>query len=579
MLEGVDRQTEQEVLESIDPEALDEHIEALEGLTRVSGNAGESVAAEYVTNTLESYGVETECYEYEGYVSEPHTASLELTVPSRTEYDRCLTVAFSASTPPAGTHGEIVAVPELDSRRQTDRRLEDAILFVPDLPKPTIANFAQSVGASAVICQSPNDHLYEGSVTSVWGTPSIETRDQIPDIPVVQVSQTIGDELLTLLESGPVEGTVHASVTTELRTLPCPVGKIEGTESDRYFVIGNHIDSWHEGVTDNATAVAATLEIARIFSERQPKRGLLFGFWSAHSTGRYAGSAWYADEHWLDLRENGVAYLHIDLPGLKGATEIWYQHMAELEGEHLDAIAVATNMDRQEGNESYLGETGRPARNSDQSFWGTGLSSLLSGARLEPETEDGGPIGGGWWWHTPEDTRDKVDLDVLVEETKLYLTLTSRLCESPVLPHDYTAAIDDIEGRLESIEDEIGAEFGETKERIATLRTTIDEANAVIEARGATTKRVQTDLEDFQVRLGNILIPAQYMGRQPYEQEPSLPYDRLPAFDPNGPPHESTDNYQRFAHLSSRRARTRLQDHIQRAQTVASAFVDEHASE
>jgi hypothetical protein len=30
---------------------------------------------------------------------------------------------------------------------------------------------------------------------------------------------------------------------------------------------------------------------------------------------------------------------------------------------------------------------------------------------------------GGWWWHTPEDTRDKVDLDILVEETALYVGL------------------------------------------------------------------------------------------------------------------------------------------------------------
>jgi hypothetical protein len=126
--------------------------------------------------------------------------------------------------------------------------------------------------------------------------------------------------------------------------------------------------------------------------------------------------------------------------------------MAELADEHFDAMQTATNLELREQEESYLGATGRPARNSDQSFWGTGLSSLLSGGRLTPETDEGGPVGGGWWWHTPEDTRDKVDLDVLVEETKLYLAMTARLCESPILPHDYTATVEDIRRNLDEIE-------------------------------------------------------------------------------------------------------------------------------
>ena len=142
------------------------------------------------------------------------------------------------------------------------------------------------------------------------------------------------------------------------------------------------------------------------------------------------GSAWYADTNWLDLRRNGVAYLHIDLPGLKGADSLWYQHMAELADEHFDAMQSATTLELRGQEESYLGATGRPARNSDQSFWGTGLSSLLSGGRLSPNTEEGGPVGGGWWWHTPEDTADKVDYDVMIEETRLYLALAARIQSS-----------------------------------------------------------------------------------------------------------------------------------------------------
>jgi hypothetical protein len=79
------------------------------------------------------------------------------------------------------------------------------------------------------------------------------------------------------------------------------------------------------------------MELSRVFAENPPKRGIV-GFWPGHSMGRYAGSARYADRNWLDLRENGIAYLHIDLNGLGGADNLWAQHMTEVGDGHLDVL-------------------------------------------------------------------------------------------------------------------------------------------------------------------------------------------------------------------------------------------------
>ena len=60
----------------------------------------------------------------------------------------------------------------------------------------------------------------------------------------------------------------------------------------------------------------------------------------------------------------------------------------------------------------------RMSRSSDQSFWGHGIPSVL--AALSEQQADDSPtskahahlFGGGglgWWWHTPEDTLDKID--------------------------------------------------------------------------------------------------------------------------------------------------------------------------
>lgn len=574
MLEPIDRTTEQSLFEEIDPDELRRHVDAFTGLERVSGSDDEWEASEYIVETLSEYGVDARLEEFEGYVSVPEDAGLEVTTPTKRTIEDVITVSFSASTSSAGVHGDVVLVEEVDESLTASNELDGKIAFVRDTPKPHTVGIVERAGAKAVIYQSPNEHCYQGIVTPVWGTPSPDTADRIPGIPVVETNAPNGEWLADRLEHGPVEATVRTEVTTELTNLPCPVGHIEGADSDRYFVIGNHVDSWFEGITDNATAMAVTLEIARIYADREPSRGLVFGFWPAHSTGRYAGSSWWADQNWLDLRENGVAYLHIDLPGLKGADSLWYQHMAELADEHFDAMETATDLELREQEESYLGATGRPARNSDQSFWGTGLSSLLSGGRLTPETDEGGPVGGGWWWHTPEDTIDKVDYDVLVEETKLYLAMAARLCESSILPHDYRATVEDVRTNLNEIETAAdgAVSFDNVQANLDELESALEELAEATESRD-----LESDgpaIEDLQVQLGNVLNPALYMEAPEYEHEPRRPYRQLPYLRVAETLPELTGRDRRFAETKVQRGRVKLAHRVQRATALTRAFLD-----
>lgn len=580
MIDPVDRITEDDLIAEIDPSELERHVDALAGLERISGSEDERLAAEYVVETLTEYGVDVTCETFEAYVSVPSEAVATVTSPTHEVFDRCLTVAFGASTPLEGVHGELVTVDPDDLLAPVEPAVDiaDKHVLVDSLPNPSLAQAATDAGAAGVVCLSPNEHLYEGSVSPVWGTPTPETFERLPNVPVIELPASAGERLRDYREHGTVHLTLRTAVTTELRDLPCPVGRIEGTESDRFFLVGNHIDSWHEGVTDNATAVAATLELARVFADREPKRGLVFGFWPGHSTGRYAGSAWYADEHWLTLRNDGVAYLHLDLLGLRGADEVWYQHMAELNDEHLDVIRKIASFDLQETADSFLGNVGRPARNSDQSFWGTGLSSLLSGARFEPGTEDGGPVGGGWWWHTPEDTRDKVDLDVLHEETRLVVALATRICESPVLPHDFSAAADDIEAVLDEITAvDDGTTFEPEHDDLDRLRGLLEEVHEVVETRAESDTSVAVAFEDLQVRLGNLLVPALYMTAEEYSHDPKAPHRRLDALRPPVDAAERTTRDRRFDEVTRQRARNKLRHRLARSITAVEAFVEQHA--
>ena len=574
MLTPVDRETEAELRERVDVDELDRHVDAFDSTERISGTDGEWAASEYVVETLREYGYSAEIREFEGYISVPENGRLDVTAPTQETFDEAITTSFSASTPPDGVSGEVVRVDEVTEQTVATADLEGKIAFTTGLPTPEPITLFEAAGAEAVVCQSVNpEQLHEMIVTPVWGTPGLDDERSIPDLPVVEITKDAGDWLVDRCDEAPVKATVTTQVTTELTTLPCPVGRVKGTKSDRYMVVGNHVDSWYEGITDNATAMAATLELARIVADDPPARGLVFGFWPAHSTGRYAGSAWWADQEWLDLRENGVAYYHLDLNGIQDADGLWHQEMAELSEEHLDVLETAGDLPLLKDDDAgFLGDD-RPARNSDQSFWGAGLTSLLSGARMEPGGK-GGPVGGGWWWHTPEDTRDKVDLDVLAEETRITVTLVNRICDSPVLPHDHRAAVGDIREQVGGIEAETDQHFEAVYEDLDLLDAALEKAYAVIDDLDGWDSPTISAAEDLQVNLSNELVPALYMSRRDYDHEPALPHKPLPELR-RAAGVDGTRRRERFAETTLTREVTRLRHRLRKAQEAAESFLTE----
>ena len=578
MIDTVDRTTEDELVGEIDRDALVSHIDALADLRRYPGTDDQWEAAEYIVDELSADGVDVELQTIEAYTSVPVSASVTVTSPVREEFDDAITTAFSASTPPGGVSGELVAVESVGHSAADLPDLSGKIVFTQGLPTPGAVRAIDEAGARAAVFESPTEgELHEMIVSPIWGSPSVDDADELPDLPVAEIHQTDGEWLAERVAGDDVEVAVETQARTEQRELPCPVARIEGTESDRYTVVGNHIDSWHEGVTDNASAVATSMELARVFAENPPKRGIVVGFWPGHSMGRYAGSARYADRNWLDLRENGIAYLHIDLNGLDGADHLWAQHMAEVDDEHLDVLEdgpLPLGVARDDGG--LIGGGSRPGRNSDQSFWGAGLSSLLSGARFSADHEDAGPVGGGWWWHTPEDTKDKIDFDLMAEETRLYTAIVSRLSNSPVLPHDYRETAAEIRALTEQIDAEAEGEidFSPVYDRLDRLDAALE---AFVTVANDADDGVATDVEDVQVRLGNLLIPALYMESPAYEHDPALPHELLPYLRVAESLPDRTGPRSGFARTKAVRGVSKLAHRVGEAADAVEAFLDSRA--
>jgi Zn-dependent M28 family amino/carboxypeptidase len=235
-------------------------------------------------------------------------------------------------------------------------------------------------------------------------------------------------------------------VDTGWRTTPLLVADLPGPQPDSPFVLfSGHHDTWYYGVMDNGGANATMLEVARLFAPQRNdlRRGLRLCFWSGHSHGRYSGSTWYADNHWDELARRCVAHVNVDSTGARGNTVMSDAlSAAELTGLAADAV-------RTQGDQELDGL--RMSRAGDQSFWGIGVPSLFMGMGEQPVGGDdnvmGAVLGGGsrkgagfgWWWHTPDDTLDKMDPELLVRDTRVYVHAIWRLLTDRVLPLDYVA--------------------------------------------------------------------------------------------------------------------------------------------
>ncbi|MDQ6908502.1 MAG: M28 family peptidase [Chloroflexota bacterium] len=531
------------VQNAVDRERLAAHLAYFATVDRTSGTAGEREAVEYIRRTLALYEhVQTEVREFQGYISWPGPATLEILSPEKITIP-CRTRSFGRSTAPGGAELDLVFV---DVARQLeqgamifshrsnaaaygDRDVRGAAVVTPD-GGPDGVRRAEEQGAAAHIhlWTSDEPHIHEMIVTPIWGTPTPESAPSMPTIPALSVTNADGERLRALCAAGPVRVRLKAEVTTGWQPQPVTLATIPG-KTDDYLLVGAHIDSWYVGVTDNATGNAALLEMARVLNAHQGEleRGVVFAWWPGHSTGRYAGSTWFADNSFADLRAHCIGYLNIDSPGCRGAT-VWDCRYVMGEAERF-METIVRDITGQPANPR------RPLKAGDQSFWGIGVTSLGAFRMLptdHPDRKAVGGSGGGWWWHTAEDTLDKADAEVLRGDTALYAAIAARLATDPVLPYAFDTVARDFATRLAEIAAETGDRFDfapaqESATRFGTVAEQLEQTRQQLAASGSIEQR--RALDAGLLRLSRILNPALYTVSGAYDQDPALQVPLLPG--------------------------------------------------
>jgi hypothetical protein len=225
------------------------------------------------------------------------------------------------------------------------------------------------------------------------------------------------------------------------------------------------------------------LEIARLFAANRAalRRALRICFWSGHSHGRYSGSAWYADAFWHDLDARCLAHVNADSTGARGASVLTNS------GAAAELRAVAAEAIRAHSGQTHAGR--RLARQGDESFWGVGIPAMFGSLSHQPVPADGSPhFHLGYWWHTPEDTLDKIDPENLARDTGIFAHVLWRLLADRLVPLDYAEHARDLVAELRAMPEGLdlaplvaaAERLGETAGRLADADP--DRANAALMA-------------------------------------------------------------------------------------------------
>lgn len=448
----IDRSRLAAVLDEIDGEQLKKHMEYLGSFEKLSGEPEALKFVDYAAECLKQWEVPYEIERFPAYLSNPKNSRLRV---GEREF-KCRPRSFGGNCP-GGLWGEMVYDPynwEKDgspAERQALYSTFSGKIVVSHGFDERYGKILEHSGAKAWIqvWKSGEECIHEDTVSPVWGTPDLESCFLRLRIPVIAVSFHTGRELVELIREGGGQAWAWLAAENEeaVKEVALPVAMIGAQEAD-FVLLSCHYDTWYIGAFDNGCANAAALEIARVFHRHrnEMKRGLRIAWWPGHSNGRYMGSAWYCDHHWDELSKRCVACLNSDLIGAMGSDTLFVR-TAGFEGrEWIRSLA-------REAVKEIEPRFARIGRGADQSFFGCGIPYHMS-PRLEAPEEGRSTAapGGHDWWHTPKDTLDKVDFQVLRQDARILAAFTWAMLVQEELPWGASEFFERLDQELQELE-------------------------------------------------------------------------------------------------------------------------------
>lgn len=508
---------------NVSVENLMKTVRQISSWERLSGSEDEYEAFKYLEGILSSLGYKTELVKHDAFISLPVYSKLSV----NGEAIHCKTHSMALSTDETGIEAKIVYI-QKPMENLTEEICRDKIVMLDGRANFTPINRAYRFGAKGVICVQEGV-IRECIISNAWGSPTAKTKNLIPRIPVVSITEVDGDKIKKLVRDESVKATMITKVDSGWRRIPSLTAEIKAAKkTDKFVMFTGHLDSWYYGAIDNGTVNAAQVEVARIVEENRDKllRNFKLVFFSGHSHGRYAGSAWYSDQHWEDLHKNCVINVNADSIGGKNSVDITRSIiMPEAKDIAVKIIKEITGVD-------FVGR--RCEKLADQSFWNAGVSSAFASFSKQPlflqpdgtKKVEKGNAELGWWWHTPDDTVDNIDPDNLLRDTKIFTAYIMSFLTDAIIPLNFVRSAEEIRAYICMWADKAEEKFD--------LSSSLKKADQLVECCVSLYEAKKKDPDKFNdtvMSLGRFLVPLNFTTGNIYENDPAESLPPIPSLE------------------------------------------------
>ena len=232
-----------------------------------------------------------------------------------------------------------------------------------------------------------------------------------------------------------------------------------------------------------------------------------------------------------------MAHINMDICGCMGSNAVRFD-MTGMEGEAFNDEFLAPYNSRKPLPYRALD------RSSDQTFWGTmtpvsiapqfymddgttpqpgKTGDILRPAAMPAAFGVGGPF---YWWHTKEDTLDKIGDDVLARDCEIAAKLVLRYAMETPLPIDMEGFMDEMQAYFDAFGRELDPDFDVAPVQAAIART----QEAVKKLSDAVRAYPQQDADAILIRTAGELVRLKYTYSSPYGHDYAVEHEPYAVF-------------------------------------------------
>ncbi|MCS1351941.1 M28 family metallopeptidase [Mechercharimyces sp. CAU 1602] len=410
------------IADKIDKNRIQKHIERLADADnpRLTGFDGEHKAANYLEKRLKNYKLKTDRQIFPVLAYIARGSEITINSPESKQLESN-TFEYTPATPAEGITSDIVYADLGKPEDFEGLDLEGKIAFIKrgELSFYDKVQNAAAAGAIGAIIFNHSDGIISGTLT------------QISDIPALAMNKEEGEWVKSLLDEGQtVSMTIKADAEYKpsysqnvIAELPAKIAK----KKAKTIVIGAHYDSIDgPGANDNASGTATLLEVAKALSKEKFRHNIRFIFFGAEESG-LIGAEKYVESLSDEEKQDIAAMINLDMVGVGDTLNI----MTAAED---SSSFVADLAEEYVSTYGYNYERGASTRSDHKPFEDAGIPVAFFHYSEDP------------YYHTDEDTPDKIDKDNLYRVGTLTALLINHLGNQKKLPEREEAPTMKIEG-------------------------------------------------------------------------------------------------------------------------------------